>query len=92
MSKEKRDGILTRAADMFDMPPDALTGVSCVEITGERDVLIENHKGILEYGDDCIRVSTSGSNIRIEGDSLFVSAMNPREIRLGGKISRVVFE
>ncbi|MEG2378018.1 MAG: YabP/YqfC family sporulation protein [Clostridia bacterium] len=87
----KKDGLLVRAADMFDLPADALAGLSHVEIIGARDVLIENHRGILEYDVNDVRVSTGIGIIHICGQCLMISAMNASELKLSGDIQSIEF-
>lgn len=92
MAKEKKDGLLVRAADLFDLPADAVAGLTHIEITGARDFLIENHKGILEYDDTAVSVNAGKHIIRIEGQKLHVIAMNDAELRLCGTIETILFK
>ena len=48
--KPRRTGLLERAAQAFDLPADTLTGLPRIELVGDRELRMENHKGILAYG------------------------------------------
>ena len=39
----KEAGLLIRAAEMLDLPGEVVAGLARIEITGGREVLIENH-------------------------------------------------
>ncbi|MGI6578421.1 MAG: YabP/YqfC family sporulation protein [Eubacteriales bacterium] len=90
--KSARDaGLLLRAAEMFDLPGEVVAGVARIEITGGREVLIENHAGILEYGPSEIDVNSSGVIIRIQGDDLEIRAMTQSELSIRGLVLSIEF-
>lgn len=88
---QKKDGLLVRAADIFDLPADVVAGLTHIEINGSHDFFIENHKGILEYGDSEIKINAGKSIIRIVGQNLNVIAMNVSELKLTGQIESISF-
>lgn len=92
MQNKRRDGLLHRAAEIFDIPDDTLPGISNIEICGNSEVLIENHKGILEYDDNHLAVNVGRHLLSIEGQNLKISAMNNLGLRLFGEIISVVFK
>ena len=53
-----------RMAESLKLPKDSVLGASIVTITGNRDVFVENYKGIIEYT-DC-RIMLQGKNCKIE--------------------------
>ena len=84
-------GLLERAAEMLDLPADAVAGLSHVEIIGTRELFIENHKGILEYNDTEVKLNGGKSVIRIVGQGLVVNSMNASQLKLVGQIESVQF-
>ena len=48
----KKEGLLEKTAEVFDLPGDVVAGLPRIELTGSRELRMENHKGILSYGDD----------------------------------------
>lgn len=89
---DKRDSLLKRAALIFDIPEDTIPGISRIEICGNNEVLIENHRGILEYDDTRLSVNVGKHLLSIEGEDLTISAMNDLGLRLYGNIISVVFK
>ena len=47
MGEKRRPGLLERAAQLLDLPADALAGVPRLELVGDGELRVENHKGIL---------------------------------------------
>jgi len=91
MTGKDSRGFLERAAEILDLPADAVAGVSHVEIIGTRELFIENHKGILEYTDVEVKINTEKNILRITGDRLVVTSMNANELKLCGNIGTVEF-
>ena len=79
------------AAERFDLPADAVAGLPKLTITGKARVVIENHKGLLEYGEHMIEVNGGRVRIRINGTELELRAMNQDDLVITGQISSVEF-
>ena len=52
-----RKGVLAGAAELFDLPADVVAGLPHVEVVGNREFYMENHRGILSYGGEEIAVN-----------------------------------
>lgn len=89
--RQNSAGFLERAAHALDIPAEAVAGVSYIEITGTREMLVENHKGILEYTENEIKVNIGKNVLRITGQCLSVDAMNSNQLKLTGNIEAVEF-
>ena len=50
--------ILSRMAELFDLPGEVVAGLPHTEMVGRRQLLLENHRGILAYGAAAIDVNT----------------------------------
>lgn len=62
-----------------------------VEIIGNDRVVVENHKGIVEYDDTLLRVKCSGCEVRITGDALTLAALSLDELAVTGTIVSVEY-
>ena len=88
--KPRRFGFLERAAETFDLPADALAGLPKVELVGDGELRVENHKGILAYGREEIHISGGIYLIKISGQDLELRAMTGIELLITGKIAQIV--
>ena len=88
--KSRRFGFLERAAETFDLPADALAGLPKVELVGDGELRVENHKGILAYGREEIHISGGIYLIKISGQDLELRAMTGIELLITGKIAQIV--
>lgn len=88
MRKEK---FIVKAADVFDVPADVRGGLVHIEVSGNREVFIENHKGIINLAKEEVRINSPEGVISVCGSGLFVAAMNGEELRLKGQIESIAF-
>ena len=60
-----------------------------IELTGNRELRMENHKGILAYGGEEIRISGGKLEITVRGRGLELRAMNAGQLFITGTIQGV---
>lgn len=82
----KKEGLLERTAEVFDLPGDVVAGLPRVEITGNRELRMENHRGILAYGSQEIHISGGKLILKVRGEDLELKSMNAGELLIGGTI------
>lgn len=74
------------AAQQLDLPEGMLAGQPQLTLDGKAQLLIEQHKGLLEYGEQEIRISARGMVIQVQGNHLYLAAMDQDAIRIRGTI------
>ena len=87
--EEYRRGLLERTAEALDLPGDVLAGLPHIELTGNRELRMENHKGILAYGEEEIRISGGKLEITVRGRGLELRAMKAGQLFITGTIQGV---
>ena len=87
--KPKKDGLLVRTAEVLDLPGDVVAGLPRIEMTGNRELRMENHKGILAYGSDEIHISGGKLVVKVRGAGMELKAMNASELLIAGTIAGV---
>jgi len=68
--QRRRSRFLERPAQVLDLPGDVVAGLPRVELVGDSELRMENHRGILAYGDEEIRISGGAFMIRITGQDM----------------------
>lgn len=90
MEKRGRRPVLReKAAQMFDLPADVIAGVPKLEVVGDREFRMENHRGILSCSGEEIHISGGIYLVKISGHNLEVRAMTGLEVLITGKIDAV---
>ncbi|MBQ6465251.1 MAG: YabP/YqfC family sporulation protein [Oscillospiraceae bacterium] len=77
--------------ERLDLPAEA-AGAAKLTITDGKQTLVENHRGLLEYGADQIRVSTGRGQIILRGSGLTLGAMSDRELLIRGRLLSAEWE
>ena len=80
---------LQHLADKAELESENLPCLPVVEIAGDRRVLIERHKGVIEYGMERIMVRVSYGTVCVSGDSLELIRMTNRQLVISGRIDSV---
>ena len=78
--------------EILEIPVELSTDKPKITVLGFERVLIENYKGILEYQDYFVRLSTFIGNININGFNLKLEEMTSDDILVTGKIDSIDFE
>ena len=68
-------GIWNRLALAADLPDEPFPGLPLVEIVDNCRVLIENHKGVNEYGRNMIRIKVKYGSVCVCGQNLELTRM-----------------
>lgn len=85
----KREGLLEKTAEVLDLPGDVVAGLPLLELTGSRELRMENHKGILAYGSEEIHISGGKMVVKVRGTDLELKAMNASQLLITGDIAAI---
>lgn len=86
-----KKGIRERIAEMTEIPKDFMMNMPRVTILGNREIYVDNYKGLLEYSGELIRLLTTNKIISIKGDGLLITRIVEEAIFVGGNIISVEF-
>lgn len=81
--------IREKISNAFELPQDIVLDVSKVIIIGTNQVTIENHKGIIEYSQELIRVNTGSGIMNLCGRNLVIKHIFQEEITITGEIQSI---
>ena len=80
-----------RVADTFEGSKEIFLDVPKLVFIGNRELSIENYKGICEYTESLLTVETKPCRIRLEGSALEVKSITGEMLYVTGEISRIEF-
>ena len=90
MKKIKITTVRECLADLLELPGDLAYHGCIITLIGEREILLENYRSILEYRSDHLLVLTANGRIRIQGVSLSVLYYTALEMKVTGQITSVL--
>ena len=82
---ERPRRVMTRAAELFDLPADIVAGLCHLEMIGDRQLFLEGHGGILSYGTEQIDINAGPLLLRVRGEAektLFLSFQGELLVKL----------
>ena len=88
---ERPRRVMTRAAELFDLPADIVAGLCHLEMIGDRQLFLEGHGGILSYGTEQIDINAGPLLLRVRGEGLTPCSMTDAELRIAGRIDAVEY-
>lgn len=77
---------------ILELPKEVYSNIPKIIITGFEELIIENFKGILEYEEFFVRISTHIGVISINGYNLNLQNMTNDDIKVTGKIESLDIE
>lgn len=78
-----------QVSDFLEIPNDVMLDLPKVVLVGNLQVFIENHRGIVEYTPELVKVIVGEGEIEITGESLTLRNMTADEIMVEGKIKNL---
>ncbi len=73
-------------SDRLGLPEDLVFGSAKLTVIAGKRILVENHRGILEYGTDRIVINLDRGRLALSGSGFTLSAMNKNELLICGKL------
>ena len=88
MKKNKEN----RLSKFLEMPKEVVSNVPKITMLGFEEMIIENHKGILEYEEFYIRINSFIGIININGFNLRLNQLTDEAVSVTGKIESMDLE
>ena len=92
MKHNKLKSVKQNMVETLELPKDLMYGDSIVTITGRREVLIENYKGILQYTDSEILIQSLRGKVLLRGKNLEIVWYTSLEMKITGAISSILLQ
>lgn len=88
---DKKREAIKLMADMLEIPRDLVLDLPKLTISGRTEIHLENHRGIIEYSLNRIRVNLSRGYLELEGEGFAIKALLPDEIFISGEIRSIKY-
>lgn len=85
-------GMYGKIDKFLEMPKEICSNVPKIYITGFEEILIQNIKGILEYDEVYVSISSYIGVINISGIELKLENMSNESVKIKGGVESIEFE
>ena len=89
---KKHSNRMSDFAQRLELPEEAFPGAAKLTVTAGRKMLIENHKGIMEYGPDRIVVNTERGKMTLSGSALGILLLDRNDLLIDGELQYAEWE
>jgi len=79
------------AGGVLDLPQDVVLEVPRITMIGHLQMYIENHRGVLQFSENELRLLLTNGQLLVFGEQLVIRAILPEEVLLEGRIGGVKF-
>ena len=87
-----KETLTAKLAARLDLPAEAVSAAPRITISGGGRVLIEGHRGLLEFGEERVAAAGAGCTILVRGEKLRMQAMSGRDMVVTGRLWSVELE
>ncbi|AZB43672.1 sporulation protein YqfC [Bacillus sp. FJAT-42376] len=91
MAKKWSSRIANWITKTIELPPDVMMDLPRITMVGQIHIYIENHRGLLTFSDQEIRLLLKQGQLLIKGHNFVIRTILPEEIMLEGKIEQVQY-
>lgn len=92
MAWDRWQSIKKHMVEWMELPGDVLMDLPRIVAVGNLQVSVENHRGIVEYTGDRVRISTGSGQVIITGSDLLLRNILPDEICVEGNIKSIEYQ
>lgn len=78
-------------AKLLDLPQDVVLDLPRFTMIGNRQLYIENHRGVLHFSSDMLKLGLSQGQLEIHGKELVIRTILPEEVFIEGVISDIKY-
>ena len=75
----------------LELPQDVTMDLPRITMIGQIHIYIENHRGLLSFSDNELRLLLKQGQLLIKGKAFVIKTILPEEILLEGKIDQVIY-
>ncbi|MGI6576109.1 MAG: sporulation protein YqfC [bacterium] len=91
MKERHSFALRSELADFFELPKDILLDLPRLTLMGNLRLVVENHRGIIQYAPELLRICLEKGEIAITGTDLNIALISGEEIIVEGKLTGVQF-
>ena len=87
--KNRMDNLKYNISEALELPKDVVLDLPKLVMIGDIQLNITNHRGIIEYTQETLRVNSNVGIIKVSGNNLELKTILSEEIIVAGHIEKV---
>jgi len=79
-------------ADFFELPQEIILDLPRITLVGNMQLYIENHRGVISYNQNEVRLSVNKGEVIIRGEGLQIENLLEEELLIKGMLESLSYE
>jgi sporulation protein YqfC len=92
MRRRKKGGFKEVIADFFELPQEIILDLPRITLVGNMQLYIENHRGVISYNQNEVRLSVNKGEVIIRGEGLQIENLLEEELLIKGMLESLSYE
>ena len=84
-------GLRKNVTEALELPKEIMLNLPLISLIGREEVTVENYKGILEYGEDVVRIGTAAGVFRLRGKNFCLKQLSAECLVVTGSVESMEF-
>ena len=84
-------GLRKNVTEALELPKEIMLNLPLISLIGREEVTVENYKGILEYGEDVVRIGTAAGVFRLKGKNFCLKQLSAECLVVTGSVESMEF-
>ena len=89
---QRKNRSLQKLAVFLDIPQDIVLDLPRITMLGNKQLLVENHKGIIEYTPLLVRIKLNQGELIITGEELTLGNLQAEQILVEGTVRDITYD
>lgn len=89
--KKMRQQMRNWMTKQMQLPADVMMDLPRITMIGQLHIYIENHRGVLRFSNQELRLLLKQGQLLIKGDHFVIKTILPEELLLEGRIDQVIY-
>lgn len=89
---QRKNRSLQKLAGFLDIPQDIVLDLPRITMLGNKQLLVENHKGIIEYTPLLVRIKLNQGELIITGEELTLGNLQAEQILVEGTVRDITYD
>lgn len=90
--RKKKGSFKEIISDMFELPREVVLDLPRVTLVGNVQLYIENHRGVIAYDENQVRLSVKNGELIIRGEKLQIKNLLGEELLIKGIIEGFTYD
>lgn len=92
MPSKKKGTFKAIISDFFELPREVILDLPRLTLVGNVQIYLENHRGVIAYDENLIRIGVNNGEIAIRGSNLQIKNLIAEELLIKGSIDGLEYE